>query len=223
MKIELPDNAREAFQFAALAVGIVAALRLGYHGIDHLLLPGADDALGQALVPYRAGYLVNDRTLVVDAPPLMERLGVAALLSMALAVVASVAGGSLARQLGKDTTRWAVRAARTALVLILPFTVISALAIPARCVRLGQHGVDLVERPWSAATIMARSDLWRWEQIGRFEPAELPNEVEGSGLVMVATDGTRVPIWSDEQASAADIEHLAAMLEQERRAHLPVR
>jgi hypothetical protein len=216
VKVELPDNAREAFQFAALAVGIVAALRLGYHGIDHLLLPAADDALGQALVPYRAGYLVSDRTLVVDAPPLLERLGVAVLLSMGLAVVASIAGAFLARPFGQDTTRWAVRSARAALVLALPFTLFSALAVPARCVRSGERGLDLIDRPWSGATIIARSDLWRWEQIAGFEVVDTWPEGESGGLMLITTNGTRVPLWHHPFASADDLQHLATLLEQER-------
>lgn len=221
MKVELPDNAREAFQFAALAVGIVAALRLGYHGIDHLLLPAADDALGQALLPYRAGYLVNDRTLVVDAPPLLERLGVAVLLSMALAVVASVAGALAARPLGKDTTHWAVRAARAALVLALPFMLFSALAVPAQCVRSGERGLDLIDRPWSGATIIARSDLWRWEQVAGFEVVDTWPEGDGGGLMMLTADGTRVPLWHHPLASADDLAHLATLLEQERQVRQP--
>jgi hypothetical protein len=223
VKVELPDNAREAFQFAALAVGIVAALRLGYHGIDHLLLPAANDALGQALVPYRAGYLVNDRTLVVDAPPLLERLGVAVLLSMALAVVASVAGALIARPFGRDTTRWAVRAARAALVLALPFTLFSALAVPTQCVRFGERGMDLIDRPWSGATIIARADLWRWERIARFEVVDTWTDGAGGGLMLLTTDSTRVPLWHHPLASAADLEHLANLLEQERQAHQPQR
>lgn len=221
MKVELPDNAREAFQFAALAVGIVAALRLGYHGIDHLLLPAANDALGQALVPYRAGYLVNDRTLVVDAAPLLERLGVALLLSMALAVVASLAGAIMARPFGKDTTRWAVGAARTALVLALPFTLFSALAVPTQCIRFGERGVDLIDRPWSGAAIIARSDLWIWERVTGFEVVDTWTEGAGGGLMLLTTDSARVPLWHHPLASTADLEHLAALLEQERQVHQP--
>jgi hypothetical protein len=99
MKAEGSDNAREAFQFLALALGLVLALRLGYWGLEHWMSPASDDALGHAFAPFRAGYLVDTRTLVLSAAPLLERLGIAVLLAIGCAAGFAVLAAGLARPL----------------------------------------------------------------------------------------------------------------------------
>lgn len=213
MKAEGSDNAREAFQFLALALGLVLALRLGYWGLEHWMSPASDDALGNAFAPFRAGYLIDPRTLVLSARPLLERLGIAVLLAIGCAAGFAVLAAGLARPLGGDQVKWSARSARWSLIIALPLLIIGALALPERSVHVDGEGFRLVERTWYSADLMDRSTLWPWHAVQGFTAAQHLPDGDGAGLLMKVSDGSTITLDLGEQVHMSDLDHLVAALE----------
>ncbi len=219
MKTEGADNAREAFQFLALALGLVLAMRLGYWALDRWMAPAVNDALGQALAPFRAGYLIDDRTLVLGAGPLLERLGVAVLIAIAAAALLAVLAAVIARASGTGPVKWSARAARWTLLLAFPLLIIGALAFPVRSAHIGPAGISVTHRPLSIFTVNGTSELWRWQDIQSVNASEQLPESQGKGLLLMTNDGGHIAISIAETGTLSDLQHLAERLEAERLAH----
>jgi hypothetical protein len=217
MKAEGADNAREAFQFLALALGLVLAMRLGYWALDRWMAPAADDSLGQALVPYRAGYLVDDSTLVLGARPLLERLGVAVLIAIAVAALSAVLTALVARAMGAGPVKWSARAARWSLLIVFPVLILGALAFPSRSVHIGPQGISLVHRPIPFFPFHSNTEHWNWQEIRSINMIEDLSSSE-LGLGFITMDESSVRLLKAVEFEN-DLFELADLLDAERISH----
>jgi len=144
---EAGEHTREAIQFGVVALCSLIALRLLHAGIGLLLAAEENDTLAQALEPFKQGYLVSPRTLVIDAAPMYERLSIAILLAFGIAVLFALAAWLLARAMGAPPKRWTLRAARIVLLLSVVLLLFSAIAVPHRSVHFTEEHVVYTERP----------------------------------------------------------------------------
>ncbi|MBK8498530.1 MAG: hypothetical protein IPL52_06850 [Flavobacteriales bacterium] len=147
MKLEVPDNAREAFQFLALGIGSLLLVRIGYIAAEHCFAPSDEDALGQLLVPFKRGYLIGDpHTLVPERSALAGRICRAALLG----VLGGAATGLIAfvfQRALRIHSRAPWLSARIGFILFTLTGVWSAIAWPPRSMQLDAQGVHLMVRP----------------------------------------------------------------------------
>lgn len=217
MKAEGADNAREAFQFLALALGLVLAMRLGYWALDRWMAPAAYDALGQAFVPFRAGYLIDDRTLVLGAGPLLERLGVAVLIAIAAAALLAVLAAVIARSAGTEPVKWSARAARWSLLIVFPIVILGALAFPSRSVLFGRQGISLVHRPIPFFPFHSKTEHWNWQEIRSMNIIE---DLDSGDLALgfVTTDNGSVRLIEAAEGES-DLFVLVDLLDAERISH----
>ncbi len=147
MKIELPDNAREAFQFLALGAGIVLAIRLVVAAFGLWSGHVNVDPLAEACAPFRNGYpLVGKHTLVVGGLPVIPRLAVAGLFVLlcgaALALLVWPIGKVFKWQ-GRPTF---VMGGRTGLLLGGAWAVYCLLGLPAERAEVRQKEIVLQSR-----------------------------------------------------------------------------
>ena len=161
MKLELPDNAKEALQFLVLGALAIVALRLLYAGALHALAPDASDGIGTMVAPYRSGYLLHDQhTIVLGGKGLFVRIAVGALFTVASGAVLALLGAIIAKALGGNSQRTAVRSARAGLAVAALYVVVSAFALPPRSIVISKHALILHDRaslmdvlgaPWPCA------------------------------------------------------------------------
>ncbi|MBK7383598.1 MAG: hypothetical protein IPI81_09720 [Flavobacteriales bacterium] len=148
MRFELPDNAREAFQFLALALGAILLLRLAHWGLESGLAPPLTTALSVSIAGLRYGYLIGDHsTWVVGGQDLPGRLALAVLLSLVGGLGGAALGWLVKR--GWNPKRWrpVVVGARAGIVVSLVCGFACALFVPPVSVSLSDEGPVLIQRP----------------------------------------------------------------------------
>ena len=153
MKLGLPDNAREAFQFLALGIGSLLLLRIGYLMAEYWMAPAPDDALGQLIVPFKRGYLIaHPHALVPEQSNPVGRICRAALAGVAGAAATGLTVLGFQRAL-KIRSRAPWLAARVGFILCTLAAVWSAIAWPPRSMQLDAHGMLMNVRPevWGLA------------------------------------------------------------------------
>lgn len=142
MKLHLPDNAREAFQFLALGAGVLLIVRLAIAALQLAIAPDTTDTLGTATAPFRIGYpFVSESTLVVDSMGAVPRIAIGALFMLIIGALLAL----VALPIGAATKWGALRAcvfgARIGLVLGGAWSVWCLLAFPAHHVVVSDTGL----------------------------------------------------------------------------------
>lgn len=147
MKLELPDDAREAFQFLALGIGSLLLVRIVYLAAEHWIAPAADDALGQLLLPFKRGFLIADpHTLVAEQSSPAGRLCRAVLLGIMAGAATGLSAFVIHRAL-KVGSNASWLAARVGFILCTLVGIWSAIACPPQLLRLDSHGTHVTVRP----------------------------------------------------------------------------
>lgn len=147
MKLELPDNAREAFQFLAIGAGVVLAIRLAIALVVLIASTTEADPLIAAIANYRNGYaLLDPHTLVVGGMAMMPRVAVAILSIVITALVSSTSGSLISTLIRRSAIKGAVLGARIGMVLSTGWVIYALLALPPVSVQVGAHGLTVVER-----------------------------------------------------------------------------
>ena len=91
MRITPHEQAQDALQFTALAVGILLVLRFGLAAALHLVPLPAPDALTASAVGYHADHILRrPGTVVLGAWPWVARLALATMVSSICAAVMAV-------------------------------------------------------------------------------------------------------------------------------------
>lgn len=226
MKFELPDNAREAFQFLALGVGIVLMLRLAV-GLFGLWDRGTDgDALADACAPFRNGYpLIGRHSVVVGGLEMIPRMAVAALFSLLCAALVGLSVWSIRRFLKGSGIRSLVVGGRIGLLVGGAWACYCLLCVPAQWTELNKdgfvlhrHAAFLGQVPWPFTGTETRYSLSHVEQ---FQIVNHPPDKDPAIIVYVASDvfaiakppsGSSAYLGFDEQWDR-DAKHLVGTLE----------
>jgi hypothetical protein len=144
MKFELPDNAREAFQFLAFGVGIVLAIRLVVAGFGLWSGQAADDALAEACAPFRSGYpLIGNHTLVVGGLPMIPRLAIAGLFALLSGALLALLAWPIGKTLNLRGARALVVGGRLGLLLGGAWAIYCLLCLPAERAEVKQKEIVL--------------------------------------------------------------------------------
>lgn len=148
MKIELPENAREAFQFLSIGAGVVLLIRLAVWLIGRIADTPDADPLIAAIANYRNGYLLLDpNTLVVGGMAMIPRVAVAVLFVLATALIAAVFGYVMTRLIRRTAMNGAVQGARLGLLLSTGWVIYVLLALPPVSVRVDANDLSILTRP----------------------------------------------------------------------------
>lgn len=156
MKLEVPDNAREAFQFLALGVGIVLLLRLIVALVGLWGGGPESEVLSEACAPFHNGYpLVGKHALVVGGVSMIPRLALAVLFVIMSGMLFALIAWPIARLFNRSGLRAAVMAGRTGLLLGGSWAIYCVLCLPAKWTEvkekelaLHDHRAFLGEIPW---------------------------------------------------------------------------
>lgn len=142
MKLQVPENAREAFQFLALGAGALLVLRLVITLLGSIIGDNPAEELGMATAPYRAGYpLLREDTLAIEtagAVPRMAMAGLFTLLAGGLLALLALPVGAISKW---GPLRASVFGARTGLVLGGVWAIWCLLAFPAHRVVVTDAGL----------------------------------------------------------------------------------
>jgi hypothetical protein len=147
MRITPHEQAQDALQFTALAVGILLVLRFGLAAALHLVPLPAPDALTASAVGYHADHILRrPGTVVLGAWPWVARLALATMVSSICAAVMAVVLGGIANLLGKPGSVWALMAARVTLLITGLWCMAAVFILPPRSIRFSKDGAVLTER-----------------------------------------------------------------------------
>lgn len=142
MKLHLPDNAREAFQFLALGAGALLVVRLAIAALQLAIAPDATDTLGTATAPFRIGYpLVGESTLVIERMGATPRIAIGALFMLVVGAVLAIAAAFIGAATKWGALRATVLGARVGLVLGGTWASWCLLAFPAHHVVVSDTGL----------------------------------------------------------------------------------
>lgn len=144
MRLGLPENAREAFQFLLLGAGIVLALRLLW--ALPAAFPTAPDAepLARASAPFAAAYpLLPHGTMALEDLEPLPRIAIAVLFTLACGAVMAVIGATLAGAARQDALRASVLTGRTGLILGAMWGLWCLLAVPVASSTVETDGLHL--------------------------------------------------------------------------------
>lgn len=156
MKLHLPDNAREAFQFLALGVAGVLVIRLVIAAFGLWSSDVDGDALAQACAPFRNGYpLIGKHTLAVGGMQVIPRIAVAGLFVLCCGVVLALLAWPIGRALNRQDARPVVVGGRMGLLLGSAWAIYCLLCLPAKRAEvkpkeivLHSQAAFLGELPW---------------------------------------------------------------------------
>ena len=147
MRITPNEQAQDALQFTALALGILLVLRFGLAAAMHLVtLPAPDDLVASASGYHADHILRQPGTVVMGAWPWMARLALAALVSSLCAAVVATMVGGLAVLSGRAGAAWALPAARVTLLVCGLWCLTAVFMLPPRSVRFSSKGLVRTER-----------------------------------------------------------------------------
>lgn len=147
MRITPNEQAQEALQFTALAVGILLVLRFGLATALHLVPLPPPDALVASANGYHADHILRQPgTVVMGAWPWMARLALAALVASLCAVVVAIVFSGLAALSGRSGAAWALPAARVTLLVCGAWCLAAVFVLPPHSIRFSNSGVVITER-----------------------------------------------------------------------------
>lgn len=192
----LHENAQEALQFLALGAGIVLLLRLVAIGLG-LWNGNADGELEQAMAPFRNGYpLIGRDVVVLGGLAVIPRIAVALLFVLLCGVLWALFTWTLGRVLGWNGLRSAVIGSRAGLLLGGVWAVYCLLCLPPRQTQVNAVGFTRTERPAFLHTIpvpfAARTTHWGHRQIEGYEVLEQYGQDGRTSFVVVARIGDRM-------------------------------
>lgn len=204
MKFELPDNAREAFQFLSLGVAIVLAIRLVVAGFGLWPDHAEEDSLAEACAPFRNGYpLLGTHAMVVGGLELIPRMAVAGLFALCCAVLLGLSAWSISRMLRGGGNRSLVIGGRIGLLVGGAWAIYCLVCLPAEWTEvkkdelvLHQHASFLGEIPWPFTGTETHYRLSHVEQFMITSPPDKDPAI----IAYAASDVfviTKPPSWSE--------------------------
>lgn len=201
MRLGLPENAREAFQFLLLGAGIVLALRLLW------ALPAAfptalgSEPLARASAPFAAAYpLLPHGTMAVEDHEPLPRIAIAVLFTLTCGAGMAVIGATIAGAARQDALRASVLSGRAGLLLGGMWGIWCLLAVPVASSTVEPDGLHLKGyRSFLGSLplpLTASEEVIPWDEIQGVHVLER-NTVKGCGTafeVMARAKGAEMPI-----------------------------
>lgn len=226
MRLQLPDNAREAFQFLALGVGVVLVVRLVVAGIGTMAPDAGDDVLAQACAPYRNGYpLLGAHCSAVGGGPVILRLAAGVL----FALCCGLAGTLVLLPMGtrRSTLPRAVFGARIGLLGGSAWALYCVLCLPPRHTTIAPTtGITTVEAPaflgMIAWPMASNEELHPWAELEQVRKDLQDGGTSCGGLtIVVAVKNDRLlqlaaPVPTDD---ACDVQRAQQQRDAERLVH----
>lgn len=205
MRITPHEQAQDALQFTALAVGILLVLRFGLAAALHLVPLPAPDALTAAAAGYHADHILRrPGTVVLGAWPWVARLALAAMVSSICAAVIAVVLGGIATLLGRPGGAWALMAARVTLPITGLWCMAAVFVLPPRSIRFSKDGVLLTERTSLFGQLSfpgkAHVRSITWSEMVSVVPVESAN---GTAFQINLRDGYQIQVDLPERDDAA--------------------
>lgn len=211
MRFELPDNAREAFQFLAIGGGVVLAIRLAIALIVLIASSTDVDPLVAAIANYRNGYvLLAPHTLVVGGMAMIPRVSVAILFIVVSAMITAICGSLISTLISMSAIRGAVLGARIGLILSTGWVIYALLALPPVSVQVTASGLTVVEQHsfFGALSLpfIRNENVINWTDVEVISdlPGKDPNARDNTQAVMVSTSTDRFHIAQLTDASPYD-------------------
>lgn len=201
MRLGLPENAREAFQFLLLGAGIVLALRLLW--ALPAAFPSAPDVepLARAWAPFAAAYpLLPHGTMAVEDLEPLPRIAIAVLFTLICGAVMAVMGAIIAGAARQDALRASVLTGRTGLILGGMWGLWCLLAVPVASSTVETDGLHLKgHRSFLGSLplpLTASEEVIPWNEIEGIHVLD-KNTVKGCGTafeVLARAKGVERPI-----------------------------
>ena len=205
MRITPHEQAQDALQFTAVAVGILLVLRFGLAAALQLVPLPAPDALTASAAGYHADHILRQPgTVVLGAWPWVARLALATMVSSICAAVMAVVLGGIATLLGKPGGAWALMAARVTLLITGLWCMAAVFVLPPRSIRFSKDGAVLTERTslFGQLSIPGKATVRSitWNDMVSVLPVESAN---GTAFQIILRDGYQVQVDLPELDDAA--------------------
>jgi hypothetical protein len=202
MHISPHEQAQDALQFTALAVGILLVLRFGLAAALHLVPLPAPDALTAAAAGYHADHILRQPgTVVLGAWPWVARLALAAMVSSICAAVMAVVLGAIATLFGRPVGPWALMAARVTLPITGLWCMAAVFVLPPR---FSKDGAVLTERTslFGQLSLPGKAHVRTiaWNDMASVVPVE---SATGTAFQLNLRDGYQVQVDLPERDDAA--------------------